>query len=627
MMRQQLSSTVLHLALLTLGVVSGCAPVVVRHTTLQSTYTTAVQADVVSTGALSQLTQQVLRMAALPTDTQDPLGTFQALDRQSRADQDETTQLAMVEFALWQALQQETTNPSAAADWYLLAAARSYEALFAVAPSSTTFFDLRYERLRIFYVRAVAGFLQQVQRSLGSLVGHQRTIAGESYVVEIASGPGLFDPTTFDELPLAAELLFEGLTNRHRRFGLGIGLVGVRKNRLEHPADRFFPRIGTSYAVTGLLVFDSSRPGAPRPHVAHLCFYDAMQVDAIDIRGVRVPLAADFTAPLGLLVSRTRLKSIGLAQTLSAEGWLDEAGFYMWEPLDPHKIPIITVHGLLSSPITWLNLQNDLMGDPEIRQHYQIWHFFYPAGLPIAFSASLFRDKLQEIYHFFDPHDHYPALHDSVIIAHSMGGLLAHTVISDSGDQLWHSFFRKAPDELTLSAEVRQQLDHVLRFQHSPFIKRIIFVAVPHRGSVLSESLEGAIGRRLITVPRTILQAIRLVLEQAGTVMAPEEKAYLIGEDPSSIRALSPHNPLIKALAQIAIDRNIPFHSIIGDRGLGNGKQGSDGVVPYTSAHLDGAESELIVPTGHSAHIHPLAVREIKRILKLHLQQSGIPRS
>lgn len=109
--------------------------------------------------------------------------------------------------------------------------------------------------------------------------------------------------------------------------------------------------------------------------------------------------------------------------------------------------------------------------------------------------------------------------------------------------------------------------------------------------------------------------------------MSPAEKAYLIEEDPSSIRALSPNNPLIQALAQIAIDRNIPFHSIIGDRGLGDGELGSDGVVPYKSAHLDGAESELIVPTGHSAHIHPLAVREVKRILKLHLQQSDLPRS
>jgi len=66
----------------------------------QSTYPTAVQADVISTGALSQLTQQVLRMAALQTATQNPLDTFQALDSRRRTDQDRNTQLALVEFAL-----------------------------------------------------------------------------------------------------------------------------------------------------------------------------------------------------------------------------------------------------------------------------------------------------------------------------------------------------------------------------------------------------------------------------------------------------------------------------------------------------------------------------------------------
>jgi hypothetical protein len=71
----------------------------------------------------------------------------------------------------------------------------------------------------------------------------------------------------------------------------------------------------------------------------------------------------------------------------------------------------------------------------------------------------------------------------------------------------------------------------------------------------------------------------------------------------------------------------VPFHSIIGDRCLSDGELGSDGVVPYKNSHLDRAESELIVPADHGAHVHPLAVLEVKRILKLHLLQSGVPRS
>jgi hypothetical protein len=84
---------------------------------------------------------------------------------------------------------------------------------------------------------------------------------------------------------------------------------------------------------------------------------------------------------------------------------------------------------------------------------------------------------------------------------------------------------------------------------------------------------------------------------------------------------------MIQALAGVAVDKGVPFHSIIGDRGLGDGEQGSDGVVPYTSAHLEGAVSELIVPADHAATAHPFTVLEVKRILRLHLQQTALPSS
>jgi len=74
---------------------------------------------------------------------------------------------------------------------------------------------------------------------------------------------------------------------------------------------------------------------------------------------------------------------------------------------------------------------------------------------------------------------------------------------------------------VTLSAEARRELDQALRFQRSPFITRIICVAVPHRGSVLSESLAGHIGRMLITTPKTILEAVHLVLSKLGQRWLP----------------------------------------------------------------------------------------------------------
>jgi hypothetical protein len=110
---------------------------------------------------------------------------------------------------------------------------------------------------QVFYLRAVAGFLRQQMKSAGSaFAAHQRTILDAQYAVEIASGPALFDPNTFDELLFAAEMNFEGLINRHRRFGFGLALVGFRKNTLAQPAERFFPKVGTAQAVTTLMRFE-----------------------------------------------------------------------------------------------------------------------------------------------------------------------------------------------------------------------------------------------------------------------------------------------------------------------------------------------------------------------------------
>jgi hypothetical protein len=205
-----------------------------------------------------------------------------------------------------------------------------------------------------------------------------------------------------------------------------------------------------------------------------------------------------------------------------------------------------------------------------------------------------------------------------------MGGLITKTAVADSGDRLWERTFQKPPADLHLTAALREQLDHLLRFHREPFITRVIFICVPHRGSLLAESFAGKMGRLLIAVPAAVHTSVRLVLEQAGTALTPDVKEAL-QEDPTSIKGLSPQNPIIQALAGIAVDRRVPFHSIIGDRGRGDGAQGSDGVVPYTSAHLEGAVSELIVPSDHAATAHPFTVLEIKRILHLHLQQAGLP--
>src|SRR5689334_24813562 len=122
MMFQKLCSTLILVAFFASAVVTGCAPVTVQQTTLKQTYTD-VRADVLTTGELSQMTQQVLRMQGVLSAAQEPARAFQDLEARSTRAPDDDQQVALSELALLNAMHNETSNPTSAADWYVLAAA------------------------------------------------------------------------------------------------------------------------------------------------------------------------------------------------------------------------------------------------------------------------------------------------------------------------------------------------------------------------------------------------------------------------------------------------------------------------------------------------------------------------
>jgi hypothetical protein len=58
--------------------------------------------------------------------------------------------------------------------------------------------------------------------------------------------------------------------------------------------------------------------------------------------------------------------------------------------------------------------------------------------------------------------------------------------------------------------------------------------------------------------------------------------------------------------------------SVISVKGDGPPDNGNDGVVEYTSAHIDGVDSELVVHSAHSCQDNPHTIEEVRRILLLH---------
>ena len=84
--------------------------------------------------------------------------------------------------------------------------------------------------------------------------------------------------------------------------------------------------------------------------------------------------------------------------------------------------------------------------------------------------------------------------------------------------------------------------------------------------------------------------------------------------------AVYTHRNLL-ALAEIPVLPPVKAHSIIAIDGDGDCHTGKDGLVKYSSAHVDYAASEFIVRSYHTCLNDPATIEEVRRILHEHLDQ------
>jgi pimeloyl-ACP methyl ester carboxylesterase len=407
---------------------------------------------------------------------------------------------------------------------------------------------------------------------------------------------------------LLADLIHEkGFRHEYKTAGKGTPLVVYAKNPEHTLEERHYPTSGITLGITAV---KESRPG----QVPLLKLYDSFDPAVVRSAAGPDPIAANYTATLAVLYSHTRkVAGSAFASFIRPDDPRFATGIYLIHPYDPNKIPILFIHGLLGSPISWQNLTNDLCSDPKVLEHYQPWFFLYPTGQPMLESAAQLREDLQATQRLFDPSGRAVPSHHVVIVAHSMGGLLAHTLVSDSGAALWNVFATKPLSSLKLSADEKDFVLKYFFFQHQASIDRVIFLSVPHRGSVLASGIVGSIGNRIIRHSKSPARAMKELAAQYPGILDPYFARVNARGGPTSLFSIAP-NPLLNGLADLPI--KVPFHSIIGHLGPVQGPHSTDGLVEYYSAHLAGAESEKIIPAGHYLMDHPETVAEIKRILE-----------
>ncbi len=428
----------------------------------------------------------------------------------------------------------------------------------------------------------------------------------------------------FDRFEFVSDYVVKGLKNQYHTYGLGVPLIAVQHKRNNgKPVDRYYPP-EMSLPTTAFMRMLPNGGDTQTEHTALLELYDPLNSADIEIAGRRVPLESDLSTPLAYLLNQPQLQkkldqpTLGLLDP-EATGQLD--GLFMLEPYQPGKIPVLMVHGIWSSPITWMEMFNDLRGVPEINDHYQFWFYLYPTGQPFWYSAAQLRQDLATMRQTLDPQHSEPALDQMVLVGHSMGGLVAKMQTLESGDDYWKVVSKEPFEVVKASHEVKETLGETFFFHPNPAVRRLITIGTPFHGSHFANSTTAWLGSKLITLPKMLVRGGEQLHRDNPNFFA---KNNLI-DVPTSVDALSPASPVFPVMLASHHLPSVKNHNVIGriqtDRVVNYliGGEG-DGLVTVQSAHIDDAESEIVVPAEHSnLHRHPRTVLEVRRILMEHL--------
>ncbi|VVE34045.1 lipoprotein [Pandoraea horticolens] len=651
---------------------SGCAMVEVRSLGPEQ-YIAMKRGDILSTGKLSTSTDDVIRVAGLDETicAKPSLDCIDALGHAKEIDVDRRL-AAMAEMSMQLAIAQTPTGEKqwndAQFDLWLRTARYAYAYLFyGDQPSSERAFEDRQTQVRDYYNYAVQTFSVALFRRVQQTGRDQ--VAGWTLPVDVSSVRFANERIRPREVLPASTLSFAGLRSPYRRDGFGAELVAVlddksaadalssvgrtpaprgdastghdndnvyspsdeqssgarnqRESRASHNFRRAIdPNAGPVFSempspsLTLLLRFDgTSLDEVLTTHIATLVVYDPYRQSSVELNAQTVPLAGNFTAGYGLWLARSGFAKQSLLTLFGRERGIVRPHIYLMQPFDPGRRVILMLHGLASSPEAWVNLANEIQGDATLREHFQIWQVYYPTNSPILVNAMAIRNAFQATLKHFDPDGQSAASHDAVVIGHSMGGVIARLMVSSADDELWSTFQSDYHLDEDQIERARNRLDPLFQFKPVPQFERAIFIAAPHRGTPFARNRLGRWISNLIKLPVTLLSGLDDVLHFAtGSEDSPSEgKTRYV---PNSVDQLRDNDPYVVAAAGLKISPSVQYHSIIARRNpKGPLDESSDGVVPYTSAHLAGAQSERVIVSGHSVQETPQAILEIRRIL------------
>jgi pimeloyl-ACP methyl ester carboxylesterase len=605
----------------------------------------------------TERTTQLLRRYDLESELHgDRASLLARLEDIQRREPDREHEYAMAEVAYITATQSEKLHRRRALQFYGTALIHAYRYLFDYkddVPSQRQSlainpYDPQFRGASDLYNQSLEGMIRLVRQEGELRPGISRTVttANNTCSFEVCMHSTGWHSEDIDRLEFVSDYQIQGLQNHYHTYGLGVPLIAVRRGHPGHEAAEHFYPENICFPVTAFLRVEPPGGGAgnrvtaakpigsfvPRdthgplisdptaPHFV-LELYDSLDRQSIEVANRGVPLEADLSTPLAYFLNQPQFKdhdtsTIGLLRPGEVKKM---QGLYMLEPFDSTKMPVVMVHGLWSSPITWMEMYNDLRSDPEIRKNYQFWFYLYPTGQPFWTSATQMREDLAMMRREVDSARQYPALDEMVLVGHSMGGLIAKLQTVESADDFWKTNSDHAFAELKADPDTVRALATTYFFRPNPSVRSVITLGTPHRGSPFSNDLTRWAGDKLIMLPRKMLESQDQLVAQNHEYFRKNAPF----EIKTSIDSLSTHSPMFPPLLAAAPGPWVAYHNVVGrDPNPGWKKYivgDGDGVVPLASARLDDApnlRSQIIVPSDHSnVHRHPESILEVRRIL------------
>jgi len=627
---------------------SGCAMVKMKQVATVD-QVTLKRSDILNNGKLSALSQESLSVIGLTASAcskdlpacRNTVATVEGLQAEQRLS-------TLAELWLEEALAltpkaklgQERDLPANALDAWLETARYSYAYLFfsGRTPAERALED-RLTQVRDYYNYAAeqaASVVFQRSRAL-AMEGQDFTAPVQVDRWTIRNNFEQLPPMSLPkQLVSASSVSFAGLRSTYRRDGFGAELVLVMENApltvpvpveggegtvAETPALPLFSEM-PAYNTTVLLNFGGNTLAEVlATREIRLEAYWPDSTSSVTLQGQQVPLAGNFTAAYGVWLAQSGFAGQSLRTLFGRGEGIREPHIYLMQPYDPDRRIIFMLHGLASSPEAWVNMANEIMGDPEMHKNYQVWSVYYPTNAPIALNRYTVSNAFNGTLKHFDPQGTAQASKDMVFIGHSMGGVIARLMLSNSGEVLWDDAVTRFNLQGERLQRVQSRLSPLLHFTPQPNVERAIFIASPHKGTDAASNRLGRLIGKLVRLPLTILGKFGDVFlalqnpDEAGN--KPKEPRIT-----TSIDNLKATDPFVEVSSKLPMAPGLKYHSIIANsKATVPTADSDDGLVPYWSSHLDGALSEKVIISGHSVQETPEAVLEVRRILREDLRE------